>query len=114
MSLHTKDSILWIVLLQARQFGMGEVNILHEFKSLHHDLQAKRGDISHSKVPRELVRALLKRKPGRNSDDREGDQDRKRNERQANPNNWNPRLRASLEGPLSQAKFPLFTKVLGY
>ena len=38
MSLQTKGSILWIVLLQARKFGQGDVNVLCKFTTMHADL----------------------------------------------------------------------------
>ena len=115
MSTHTKASILWIILLQARQFGMGEVNILHEFKSLHQDLLSKRSEITHSEVPLELVNKKSKRDLKDNDKDADDmDQVKKKKPRPPNANNWNPKLRTVLEAPLRQAKFPSFTKILSY
>ena len=42
MTLAKKGSILWIILLQERQFALGEVNMLCEFTTMHEDLRAKR------------------------------------------------------------------------
>ena len=43
-----KVSILWIVLLQSRQFALDEVKILCEFTTMHGDLLAKRANIHHN------------------------------------------------------------------
>ena len=51
----TKGSILWIVLLQFRQFALGEVNLLCEFTTMHEDLCDKRASILHSKMPSDLL-----------------------------------------------------------
>ena len=55
MTMATKGSIPWIVLLQSRQFALGEVNILCEFTTIHGNLQAKRATIHHSDMPLELL-----------------------------------------------------------
>ena len=52
----TKGYILWIVLLQSRQFALGEVNILCEFTTMKGNLQAKRATIHHSEMPLELLK----------------------------------------------------------
>ena len=51
MSMATKGSILWILLLQSCQFALGKVNLLCEFTTMHEDLCAKRAVILHSKMP---------------------------------------------------------------
>ena len=55
MTLNTKGSMLWIILLQSRQFALGEVNVLCEFTTMHKDLRAKRAAIYHSDMPLELI-----------------------------------------------------------
>lgn len=55
MSLNTKGALLWIVLLQARQFSLGEANILYEFTKMHEDLRAKKSCIHHGEMPLELL-----------------------------------------------------------
>lgn len=55
MMLSTKGSIIWIVLLQSRQFSLGEVNLLRAFITIHEDLRAKRAAILHSEMPSELL-----------------------------------------------------------
>ena len=51
----TKASILWIILLQSRQFSIGNMEILAEFQSMHTNLTAKQGTIIHAEVPQELL-----------------------------------------------------------
>ena len=55
MTVATRGYILWIILLQSRQFALGEVNILCEFTTMHGDLQAKRTTIHHSEMSLELL-----------------------------------------------------------
>ena len=55
MTIQTKASILWITLLQARQFAMGEANVLCEFSTMHSDLCAKRANIHHGEIPQDLL-----------------------------------------------------------
>ena len=55
MALNNKGSMLWIILLQSRQFALGEVNVLCEFTTMHEDLRAKRLAIHHSEMPLELI-----------------------------------------------------------
>ena len=55
MTMLTKGSILWTVLLQSRQFALGEVNLLCEFTTMHEDLRAKCASILHSKIPSDLL-----------------------------------------------------------
>ena len=55
MTLNTKGSMLWIILLQSRQFSLGEVNVLCEFTTMHKDLRAKRAAIHHSDMPLDLI-----------------------------------------------------------
>ena len=48
ITLSTKGYILWIVLLQSRQFSIREVNMLCEFTTMHEDFRAKKALILHS------------------------------------------------------------------
>ena len=63
MTVANKVYILWIVLLQSRQFELDEVNILCEFTTMHGDLQAKRTIIHHSDMPLELLTNSRERPP---------------------------------------------------
>ena len=58
MTMSTKESILWIVLLKSRQFALGEVNLLCEFTTMHEDLHTKRASILHSEMPMNLIKNL--------------------------------------------------------
>ena len=55
ISMATKGYILCILLLQLRQFTLGEVNIFCEFTTMYGDLQAKRATIHHSEMPLEIL-----------------------------------------------------------
>lgn len=120
MTINTKGSILWIILLQSRQFALGEMNVLCEFTTMHDDLRAKRAQIHHSEMPMELLKNSVeenepltptKRNPGVPVVD--VDKIPKR-QKTVNPNNWNPKLKAALEGPLKEAGNPTFTKIMNF
>ena len=55
MTLNTKGSMLWIILIQYRHLALGEVNVLCEFTTMHEDLHVKRAAIHHSEMPLELI-----------------------------------------------------------
>ena len=59
----TKASILWIILLQSRQFSIGNMDILAEFQSMHTSLTAKQGTIIHAEVPNELLDTKAPKRP---------------------------------------------------
>ena len=61
MTTNTRAAILWILLLQSRQFAMGNMDILSEFATMQSDLRAKRGVITHAEVPIDLVSPSNKR-----------------------------------------------------
>ena len=105
MSIQTKASILWIVLLQARQFGIGEDNILYEFRTMYDDLRAKRYQVSHSEVPTQMLTNLFGGDLDREADagDERGGPSPTKRPRKSNPNNSHPKLRAALKRPLTEA-----------
>ena len=113
MSIQTKGSILWIILLQARQFGLGEVHILFEFTTMHDDLRAKRSQITHSEVPSELLANSFAQDLEGEAGHGGGGKEPKRM-RKSNPNTWHPKLEAALKGPLQAAGNPTFTKIMNY
>ena len=102
MSIQTKGSILWIILLQARQFGIGEVNVLYEFQTMHDDLRAKRAQVSHYEVPTELLANSFSKNVEEEADDGDGPGKQKK-QKKSNPNNWHPKLKAALQKPLAEA-----------
>ena len=56
MSMTTKASILWILLLQTRHFASGSFSTLAEFRNMMDRVTAKDGSISHAEVPAALIR----------------------------------------------------------
>ena len=119
MTLPTKGSILWILLLQSRQFALGEVSLLCEFTTMHEDLRAKKASILHSEMPRDLLENSESAQSDKPTKERESppeiDVDKiPKKPRVPNPNNWNPTLKEKLEGPLKEAGFPSFTKVMNF
>ena len=120
MTLSKKGCILWIVLLQSRQFSLGEVNMLREFTTIHEDLRAKKASILHSKIPSELLKHSsttspppdrIKKLP--HKPDIDVDETPKR-QRVANPNNCHPKHMAALKRPLQTAGSPTFTKIMNF
>ena len=116
MAMATKGSTPWIVLLQSRQFALGEVNILCEFTTMHGDLQAKRTTIHHSDMPLELLTKSTETPPPpatRTPEIQVTDMDKIQiKPRVANPNNWRPKLKAALEGPLKEVENPTLTEIM--
>ena len=120
MILSTKGSILWIFLIQSRQFSLGEVNMLCEFTTMNEDLRSKKASILHSKIPSELIT---------NSGTRSPPPERINNilhkpaidvcatpkmHRVANPKIWNPKLMAALKRLLQTAGSPTFTIIMNF
>ena len=120
MSLATRGSILWIVLLQTHQFSLGEVNLLCEFTTMHEDLCAKRARILHSEMPNDLLTKSTaeKEKTPTNKTPAPApidvDKILKKQKVAPNPNNWHPKLKEALEDKLNLAGNPLFTKVMNF
>ena len=106
----SKGAILWIILLQARQFSLGEVNILFEFTRMHEDLRAKKLCFHHSEMPRELLETTPLPSP---SPPPKQDDPNKR-ARLGNPNVWHPKLQVLLQPACRVAKNPSFAKLLGF
>ena len=105
---------MWIVLLQSRQFALGEVKILCEFTTMHGDLRAKISKIHHSEMPLELPTNSTEtpsppatRTPYIHVLDIDNIQ---KKPRVSKLKNCHPKLKAYLEGPLKEAENPTFTK----
>ena len=118
MTMATRGSILWIILLQSHQFELGEVNILCEFTTMHGGLQAKRATIRHIEMPLELLTNSTDTPPlptTRTPEIQVLDVDNTHKKpRVANTNNWHPNLKVDLEGPLREAGNPTFKKIMNY
>ena len=112
MTRTTKASILWIILLQGRQFAIGQLDVLAEFKAMHTSLTAKQGIILHAEVPHELLEDTTshkKRTPDINTQSSETDHSppiKKREDSLKNPNCWNAKLKEALTIPMEKAKNP--------
>jgi hypothetical protein len=124
MSMKSKASILWIILLQGRQFAMGEMEVLAEFTQLHTNLQSKQGVIVHAELPKDLIESKDIKKRVR---DDEVDAVVKKTKHTSttgssnsnntvspNPNNWHPTLKAKLAEPLAKAGYPSFSKIIKF
>ena len=125
MTTHSKASILWIILLQCRQFAVGEMGILAEFTTMHTQLASKQGLVSHAEVPQELIAMTCgdERKRGAVPDLTDSGTDeeptkpptkKQRVGKKDNPNCWHQSLKDKLTGPLKQAGYPSFTAILKY
>ena len=109
MSQASKGSILWIILLQSRQFALGEVNILFEFTKMHEDLRAKKCCFHHSEVPMDLVTV-----PVDKGKQLSGGGDPAKKRRVSNPNTWHPKLKEAMLPAIRKAGNPTFTQLLGF
>ena len=118
MTMATNGSILCVVLLQSRQFSLGEVNILCEFTTMHDDLRAKRVTVHHSDMPLELLTNSTETPPppyNRTLEIQGVDMEKiQKKPRVANLNNWHPKLQSALEVSLKEAENPTFTKIIKF
>ena len=115
MTVTTRASILWIILLQSRNFALGEDTILAEFTAMHTNLASKQGNIFHAEVPQALISpttSILKRKQPIQDQDATKQQEIKKPRQ--NLNNWHPVLKAKLAGPLLKANYPSYTQIMQY
>ena len=115
MSITTKASILWVILLQGRQFATGQMDILAEFSALHSNLTAKQANIYHAEVPAELLKIkqpLSKKRTQEESiPDRTSDDIKKV---KLNHNTWHPKIKAAMLPAMKQYKYPKFLQILNY
>ena len=93
---------------------MGEVNVLCEFTTMQVDLCVKKLVILHGEVPSELVSAKPADKDSDKDPLEQGDGTNAKRPHPTNPNAWHPCLKAKLAGPLKEAGFPMFTKILNF
>lgn len=118
LSMRTKASILWILLLQGRQFSIGNMAVLAEFQTLHTCLTSKQGSITHAEVPSDLFKDAPAKRPNTAGDTNPNDNKKAKIEhpppKVKNPNTWHPILKAKLGTPMYKAKFPTFSKILTY
>ena len=118
MTQMTKASILWIILLQSRNFALGDDTILSEFSAMHANLSSKQGNIFHAEVPQALLSPVPPTTLGSNkrkstTPETEPDKPIAKKPRQ-NLNNWHPTLKEKLTIPMTKAGFPTFTTIMQY
>ena len=118
MTQMTKASILWIILLQSRNFALGDDTILSEFSAMHANLSSKQGNIFHAEVPQALLSQVPPTTLGSNkrkstTPETEPDKPIAKKPRQ-NLNNWHPTLKEKLTIPMTKAGFPTFTTIMQY
>ena len=123
MTLTTKASILWILLLQSRHFAMGETSLLAEFTNMHTCLMAKLATITHAEVPVDLYATTLitPQKSGekRNAGDYKEQLEKKKpkwdnNEQRDNPNQMHPMLQKVMEPAIAKGENPSFTAIMKF
>ena len=85
---------------------------------MHGDLRAKRATIHHSDMPLELLKNSTETPPKtatRTPEIQVVYMDKiQNNPRVSNLNNWHPKLKEALEGPLKEAENPTLTKILRF
>ena len=113
MSAQTKATILWIILLQARKFSMGDMDVLAEFSAMHTSLCAKCITLEHADVPEDLY---VKKAPASKKRERDKEVklevDKHKKQRGSNPNTWHPKLQAALKDAMLTAKNPSFGAII--
>ena len=126
MSKETKATILWIVLLQARHFSLGESTVIAEFEFLLTSLNAKRRHLEHADVPEALYlvpdqkqeakgkKAHLRPKEDNKDHETEAPKEKRIKIEKDNSNNWHSKLSQTLTKPLKKAGNPSFAAVLKY
>ena len=103
----TKGSILWIILLQSRQFTLEEVDMLCEFTKIYEYLQAKRATILHSQMPSEIIHSSTPApappvKLNHPTSNLTINVDTiSKQLRAGNTNSWHPKLWKVLQGPIT-------------
>ena len=96
-------SMLWILLLQCREFSQGRLEVLSEFEELLRSLQRKNLSIKHDECP--LERLIPPAGPKRPLDTSGGGsppipESNTKKQKVSAP--WHPELKAALEGPLKK------------
>ena len=117
MSITTKASILWVVLLQGRQFATGHMDVLAEFSALHSSLVAKQANIYHAEVPAELFKQKSPLSQKRSFDDAKPSiqtppEAKKPKLVGTNLNTWHPKLKEKIGPALRKAGYPRFMTIL--
>jgi len=73
MTQSTKAAILWIILIQSREFARGKGELTAEFQEMQHGLAVKRAEITHAEVPAQfLAPAVIKKRQTNGGEQTEG------------------------------------------
>ena len=121
LSSQTKASILWIILIQSRNFGSGEIDTCTEFADMQRDLCSKRTNITHGEVPKALIPSKFSRNNNTYGGNKQSGAQREdynsgrtARQKQSNPNRWHSKLKAVIEQPYGRAGRPSLSAVLKY
>jgi hypothetical protein len=114
MTMKTKASILWIILLQSRQFAIGVFDVLAEFSTMHSALSSKHAIIHHAEVPVELVTPVDDKPDPKDKRQPDPPFEQPKRPRKPNPNTWHPKLREMMAKPMITAQYPTFSAILKY
>jgi hypothetical protein len=106
----TKASILWVILKQSRQFSIGEMDILGEFKTMYEHLNGKLCSYHHAETPKILYETDIKKRKANNDPN---DKDQKLIKRD-NPNTWHPKLKEALGEQIKAMHYPTFSAIMRY
>jgi hypothetical protein len=118
MSTLTRGSILWVLLKQSRQFAIGEMDILQEFKGMHEMLANKMLGFTHAETPNELITNSTPTPPG--SKRKPTDPPLSKNKPtdikkpRLNPNTWHAKLKSTLEPAMQASGNPGFLQIMKY
>ena len=110
ITLKAKASILWIILLQSRQFGFGSNAVLCEFQRLQEKLEAREFNIVHAECPSKLYDMPKATKRPREEENKDIAKDSKRQKEDP----WHPKLKLALEHPLHTTGHPAKSKIMRY
>ncbi len=117
----TKAQILWILLLQSRNFASGNMQLLCEFTTMQANLCGKNVSFTHAELPSALLEEKTttpidsgssKGSTKRHTNDMEAQE--KKKPKGPNKNQWHPKLRAALTIPLDKAKHPSLTALANF
>ena len=115
MTLKTKASIIWIILLQSRKFYVADTTILAELFTMHTNLSSKKCLIIHVEVLTELLRTTQRKRTRYFylvTDSIPKKQKGGNPQGTSNPNTWYPLLNSKLSSPIEVMGKPSFSAVL--
>ena len=115
MTLKTKASIIWIILLQSRKFYVADTTILAELFTMHTNLSSKKCLIIHAEVTNKIF-VITQRKRTRDFDPVTDPIPNKYKgwspQGKFNPNTWHTLLKSKLTSPIEVSGKPSLKAVL--